>query len=163
MTIWVGHVYVSEYKIDLNVLSEGGDDFFWKASFHKLLISFDEIFILVLCQCGDPMDLWTLACIGDEVVDLFFLSFRLPIPNNQTWKGRRKLARLTSEYPIQGFTFTKETTGLVIHYNNTKASCDTKTYMTLSYISKPTKDESWEKATHITSVYPTSKMHGPCN
>ena len=136
---------------------------FFKASFHRLLISFIEIFILVLCQCGDPMDLWTLACIGDEVVDLFFLLFRLPIPNNQTWKGCWKLARLTSEYPIQGFTFTKETTGLVIHYNNTKASCDTKTYMTLSYISKPTKDESWEKATHITSVYPTSKMHGPCN
>jgi hypothetical protein len=33
------------------------------------------------------------------------------------------------------------------HYNNTKASCDTKTYMTLSYISKPTKDE-FDKTTH---------------
>jgi hypothetical protein len=87
-----------------------------KASSYRLLISFAEIFRLVFCQCGVGMDLWTFACIGHEVADLFFLPFTLPIlytTNNKTRKGRR----LASD---PGFHFHKGDDWIdkIIHYNN---------------------------------------------
>lgn len=61
------------------------------------------------------------AEIGWTFMDLclhwaFFLSFPLPIPNSKARKGR------ADWHPIQGFTFTKETIGLIVTEKNSSAT-----------------------------------------
>jgi hypothetical protein len=84
------------------------------SSSYRLLISFDEIFRLVFSQCGVGMDLWTFACIGHEVADLFS-SIYFAYTLYQTTKHGRD----ADGHPIQGhFHKGDDWIDNIIHYNN---------------------------------------------
>jgi hypothetical protein len=116
---------VSAYSMDWNVLYEGEeDDFLLKASSALLLLptgrllasSAETTFRLLLVVVH-----FVNAEIGWTFMDLClhwasFLSFPLPIPNSKARKGR------ADWHPIQGFTFTKETIGLIVTEKNSSAT-----------------------------------------
>lgn len=115
---------VSAYSMDWNVLYEGEeDDFLLKASSALLLptgrllaSSAETTFRLLLVVVH-----FVNAEIGWTFMDLclhwaFFLSFPLPI------YPTAKHEKDADWHPIQGFTFTKETIGLIVTEKNSSAT-----------------------------------------